>query len=166
MAMGQTPFLYAMRQQLDRIQAIASREQVKLHHIKAHGALYHDTVEQAEIAGWFATAVAEASRCAGHPIAVITMHDGELAAACQSLRIAVIREAYADRGYHHTESGKFRLIPRSSAGALVTDPQAAARQAVGLVETLPVDSVCVHSDTPGAAQVLQAVAKAIKDIKH
>lgn len=158
MKMEKAAFLESMRQQIDQIAKIAAHEGMKLHHIKAHGALYHDTVERTEIAAWFAAAVQDAARRAEHELAIVTMHDGELAAACARWGIRVIREAYADRGYLKTKDGKFRLIPRSSDGALITDPEAAARQAAHLIELMPVDSICVHSDTQGAALVLQAVA--------
>ena len=57
----------------------------------------------------------------------------------------MIAEGFIDRGYRDDGT----LVPRTEPGALITDPAAAAEQAVPLVPS--VDSLCVHSDSPGSA---------------
>ena len=71
-------------------------------------------------------------------------------------------EAFADRGY--TESG--RLVPRSAPGALLTEPGAAAEQAVRLAADGRFGSLCVHGDTPGAARIAAAVRVALAAAGH
>ncbi|HSB86388.1 MAG TPA: LamB/YcsF family protein, partial [Ilumatobacteraceae bacterium] len=61
-------------------------------------------------------------------------------------------EGFADRGY--TAEGT--LVPRSQPGALITDGGAAASQAIELANR-DIASICVHSDTPGAAELAAAV---------
>ena len=61
-----------------------------------------------------------------------------------------VHEGFADREY--TADGL--LVPRTQPGALITDPLRAAAQAVA-------QSVCIHSDTPGATDILDAVAHAL-----
>lgn len=49
---------------------------------------------------------------------------------------------------------------RALPGALITDPQAAAAQALRLAPD--VQTLCVHSDTPGAAAIAAAVRPALQ----
>jgi UPF0271 protein len=49
------------------------------------------------------------------------------------------------------------LLPRGEPGALLLDPRAAAARARALLQGLGVDTICVHGDTPGAADIARAV---------
>jgi UPF0271 protein len=81
----------------------------------------------------------------------------------------VIREFFADRAY----DAQARLVPRSTQGALITDPTEVGRRVRHLLATdtvvaidgtlieLEVDSVCVHGDTPAAAQLARAAREAL-----
>jgi UPF0271 protein len=80
-----------------------------------------------------------------------------------------VAEGFADRGY--TAEGT--LVPRSRPGALVHDPAAVAERAVrmadGVVDTvdgttllMPVESICVHGDTPGAVELARTVRAALE----
>ena len=75
----------------------------------------------------------------------------EHAAAAHGLTFHV--EGFADRGY--TPEGM--LIPRGQPGAMLTDETAAATQAIELADR-GIVSICLHSDTPGAAELAAAVA--------
>jgi len=74
-------------------------------------------------------------------------------------------EGFADRGYL-PEGG---LIPREQPGALIIDADDAASQAVRLLAA-GVDSICVHSDTPGAVETARAVRAALEaagaEVRH
>jgi UPF0271 protein len=54
-------------------------------------------------------------------------------------------------------------VPRGQPGALLTDVGAVAEQAVELL-TWRVESICVHSDTPGAAALAQAARSALEGV--
>jgi UPF0271 protein len=91
--------------------------------------------------------------------------------AVEAAGMRPVAEGFADRGY--TPGG--RLVPRDEPGALVDDPALVAERAVrmagdGVVEAvdgtrllLPVESVCVHGDTPGAVEIARAVRAALAD---
>ena len=83
----------------------------------------------------------------------------EQAAASSGVRF--VHEGFADRGY--TADG--RLVPRSQAGALLTEVDQVVAQALRLVDQ-GVRSICVHSDTPGAATLAGAVRVALVDAGH
>jgi UPF0271 protein len=79
--------------------------------------------------------------------------------------LPVVVEAFADRAYRADGS----LLPRGSAGAVLTDPELVANRVLRLLTEgclpaedgsllrLAPDSVCVHGDTPGAGVILQAI---------
>ncbi|HLC43301.1 MAG TPA: LamB/YcsF family protein, partial [Methylomirabilota bacterium] len=66
------------------------------------------------------------------------------------------------------------LAPRTQRGALITDPERAAAQAVkiaaegrvvsfdGAGVNLAVQTICCHGDTPGAPQIVRAVREALE----
>ncbi len=132
--------------QIVHLTALAKTAGGRVTYVKPHGALYN-TIVRDEVQ---AAAVVEAVKDAGLPLV------GPPGAA--SLRLAraagvpVVLEGFADRGY--TDEGT--LVPRSEPGALLEDPRDAALQAVRLLHE-GVDSICVHSDSPGALDLVRAV---------
>ncbi len=71
--------------------------------------------------------------------------------------IPILREGFADRGY--TDHGT--LIPRDQPGALLSTAEEVGAQAVRLMHE-GVDSICVHSDSPGALDLARAVRAALE----
>ena len=76
-------------------------------------------------------------------------------------------EAFADRGY----TSRGLLLGRDKPGALLS-PAEAAKQAVAISQNklrtargkrIPVnaDTLCVHSDTPGAIKMIRAIRQAL-----
>jgi UPF0271 protein len=76
--------------------------------------------------------------------------------AWRSAGFATAAEGFADRRYEADGT----LRPRSQTRALITDAAEAARQAAELARS--VDTICVHSDTPGAVGIVAAVAAALR----
>jgi len=75
------------------------------------------------------------------------------------LRVAA--EGFADRRYEADGT----LRSRQLAGALITDPAEAAAQAVRLAREGGVETICVHGDTPGAANILEACRRALQSCR-
>jgi UPF0271 protein len=67
-------------------------------------------------------------------------------------------EGFADRRYEADGT----LRSRRLADALITDPDAAAAQAVRLARQGGVQTICVHGDTPGAVNILRACRLALQ----
>jgi 5-oxoprolinase (ATP-hydrolysing) subunit A len=130
----------------------------RVRYVKCHGALYHRTL----VDPIQAAAVAEAvSDYRGRPaLAVLTTVPSALATAAADLGLPVVDEGYADRAY----DGDGVLVPRSEAGAVLHTPDAVAAQALALAGSHR--SLCVHGDTPGAADLAAAVRRALLDAGH
>jgi UPF0271 protein len=70
----------------------------------------------------------------------------------------VAAEGFADRRYEPDGS----LRSRKFADALITEPEAATAQALRLASEGLVQTICVHSDTPGSVEIVAAVARALR----
>jgi UPF0271 protein len=147
--------------QVGALSAIAKAEGATLRHVKPHGALYNMSARRADMAEAIARAVASFDGA----LVVVGLPESELLAAASRLGLSVAAEAFADRSYERDGS----LTPRNVAGALISDPLLAAERAVSMVRdatvvardgstiSLKVDTICVHGDTPGAAELAAAV---------
>ena len=142
----------AVMYQIGALDAFARATGDRVRYVKPHGALYNAMVHHEDQAAAVATAV----RAYEPSMAVLGLPGSAIGAACVRLGLRFVAEGFADRAY--TTQGT--LVPRAQAGALVTDPDAAAAQAVALAES-GVESICVHSDTPGAPEILATVAIAL-----
>ena len=151
----------AIHDQLTELSTIAQRLGVPLVHVKPHGALYHACNTDAEIARAVCRAVLAVD---SHLIMV-----GQASSAClavyRDMGLRAVSEAFADRAYEADGA----LRSRKLHGSLLEDPSAAATQAENIVlrgvvvttanSELPVhaETLCMHSDTPGAASIAKAV---------
>jgi 5-oxoprolinase (ATP-hydrolysing) subunit A len=121
-------------------------------YIKPHGALYHRCQRDAAVADGLAR-VAHA-----HGVGLVGQPDFEIVAAAQRAGVPAYREGFADRLMLPDGS----LAPRTEAGATLNAPLA-ARQAVSLARSGRFDTICVHGDAKGAAQVAEAVRQALRN---
>ena len=147
--------------QVTALADIAAELGAKLTHVKPHGALYNDAVRDRELADIIARVTAEAP---GSP-AFMGMANTELEAAAKHHGLAFLAEAFIDRAYEADGT----LVSRKEPGAVHEDMNVATTQAVRLAEsgqvtarsgdqvTVRADTLCIHGDTPGAAEKARAV---------
>jgi len=152
-------------QQTEALAEQAAQLGLRLAHVKPHGALYNVAARDAGVA----RAIARAVVAVDPALALVGLAGSQLIAAGQAAGLAVLNEAFADRRYQ--PSG--RLVSRETAGALIVDPADAAEQARVLAEGRAVatlgggavriraDTICLHSDTPGALNIARAVHAAL-----
>jgi UPF0271 protein len=113
----------------------------QVRYVKPHGALYHRVLSR----GPQGDAVAAAATSLGLPLLLMP-----------GSAYPAVAEGFADRAYDGD-----RLRPRTELGAVLDDPDEAARQAVALARH-GTRSVCVHGDSPGAVETLRAVRAALE----
>jgi UPF0271 protein len=153
--------------QIAALDGIARAEGGRVSYVKPHGALYHRAGRDPVQAG----AVIAAIRAYDAGLPLLAQPGSVAAVEASAAGLRVVAEAYADRAYH--EDGT--LVSRDQPGAVLTDPDAVARRAVGLVTggTLPAAgggqvrvlarSVCLHGDTPGAVSLARSVRCALEE---
>ena len=161
----------AVRRQIDAIAGIASRLGARVAHVKAHGALYNQAERDPAVARNILFGIQAAT--GGHELVVFAPPDSAMYVEAKAMGMKAAREGFIDRAYEPDGT----LRPRTIAGALVADPAAAAAQALaflrdgGVTTTdgsflkLEVDTLCIHGDTPGVAEIALAVREALRSAK-
>jgi UPF0271 protein len=117
--------------------------------IKLHGAVYH----RCQVDRAAADAVARVAK--RHGAGLVGQPGFEIVAAASRAGIPAYREGFADRRVLPDGS----LAPRHEPGS-VLEPQRAVEQALQLARSGRYDTICVHGDSPGAAQIAAAVRQA------
>ena len=123
-----------------------------LAHVKPHGALYNDAVNDRELADIIARAISATVPGA----AFVGLPNSELQNAAAGHGLFFVGEGFIDRAYQ--EDGQ--LVPRSEPGAVHKSLDLVLPQAVSLVGK--VDTLCIHGDTPGAAEAAAAVRQELE----
>jgi UPF0271 protein len=152
--------------QVGPLERLARAEKVRLHHIKLHGALYHASEADDSLARRYLATVAR-----WWPGAKIYARaGGTVARLAKGLDPEVWEEAFVDRAYQDNGS----LVPRYKPGALLTSVGAVQRRVhtildEGCVVTssgrrlrVQPRSLCLHADTPHAAQLARVVARGLR----
>jgi len=152
---------HSLTEQVATLADIAASLGARLTHVKPHGALYNDAIRDRELADIIARVTAEAP---GSP-AFMGMANTELQAAAKRHGLAFIAEAFVDRAYEPDGT----LVSRTEPGAVHSELSVATSQASGLatrgqvtarngdVIDVRADTLCIHGDTPGAAEAARAV---------
>ena len=124
-------------------------------YVKPHGALYNRVVHDETQAA----AVIDALMAWRTRLPILGLPGSAILRLAAQAGLETIAEGFADRAY--TAEGWLR--PRSEPGAVIADPARVAEQAIGLASAGVVRTLCVHSDTPGAAQLARAVRTALEE---
>jgi UPF0271 protein len=149
--------------QLGALREFARLNGVDLQHFKLHGALYMHAARDEE----FATALISALQIVDPELPVLVMGGSVIDDVARDRGQPVIREFYADR--HYGENGQ--IVFTRNVGALDAEAvaakvlQACEQGTVKTVEgsTVPIDfeSVCIHSDTRGAYDLMRRTREAL-----
>ncbi|MGC4808053.1 LamB/YcsF family protein [Micromonospora sp. DT233] len=153
--------------QLGALDAFCRPLRTRVRYLKPHGALYHAAAADESQAAALVAAVKDFD----DELPLLCAPGSVLAQLATGAGLRVVAEGFADRGYLPTGA----LVPRTADGALVTDPEQVAARAVrmatertvvavdGTVVPCPVDSICLHGDTPGAAASAALVRAALTE---
>ncbi len=152
--------------QVKRLADIASTEAARLNHVKPHGALYNSAVRKPDIAA----AIGRAVRRVDPRLTLVGLAGSRMLESWRDAGLTTAAEAFADRRYESDGS----LRSRTRDNALITRPAEAAEQVLRIVREgivisadgvplqIAAQTVCVHSDTPGALEILLAVREALR----
>jgi 5-oxoprolinase (ATP-hydrolysing) subunit A len=151
--------------QIGSLRAMLRVLEMRLHHVKPHGALYNQMTRDETLC----RAVACGVRNFSATLRLVVLAGSSAATWARDEGCVVVEEAFLDRGY----APDGRLLPRTEPGALLHDPEIVAARAVRIVRDqrleigspdllLEAQTLCVHSDTPGAAKLATAARAALE----
>ena len=155
----------SIRDQIEKLVDIASEHEMELTHVKPHGALYNLAVNNEEISQTIAEAIIDVDSS----YKAVGLAGSKMLTVFDALGLDTISEGYVDRTYEADGT----LRSRKFDDALITNPQKAADQMKEMLNgniiavdgtSVPINisSVCVHSDTPNAVDIAQAVKSQIQ----
>ena len=154
--------------QIGALAAIAATQGMRLSHVKPHGALYNMAARDPELAD----AIARATAAVDRSLLLFGLPGSKSLDAARRHGVRAISEAFADRAYRPDGS----LVPRSEPGAVIDDTQQVVERAVAIARErmvvaangtrvpLDVETICVHGDTRGAAELASRIRKALVDV--
>lgn len=150
--------------QMGSLSLFAKYQDIPIQHVKPHGALYMTLAGDLEFSKKFVEVVQKLDPT----LLIFCMGVSETYKAAQALGIKAVREFYGDR--HYDDSGSIVFTRQPNA----LEPHAVAEKIVeacvnGRVQTvqgnwIPIefDSVCIHSDTPRALELIRATKIALE----
>ena len=165
MNMDANELLDSVRDQIQLLVDIGTNNGVNLSHVKAHGALYNRAVIDEDIAQTIGEAIIQVDPL----LKVMGLAGSKMLSVFDGLGLDTMAEAFADRSYESDGT----LRNRKYDDALITDPDKAALQAKNMVESTVISfegkaiemnaqTICIHSDTPNAVAIAEAVREEIK----
>jgi UPF0271 protein len=165
MNMDANELLDSVRDQIQLLVDIGTNNGVNLSHVKAHGALYNRAVIDEDIAKTIGQAIIQVDPL----LKVMGLAGSKMLSVFDGLGLDTMAEAFADRSYESDGT----LRNRKYDDALITDPNKAALQAKNMVESTVISfegkaiemnaqTICIHSDTPNAVAIAEAVREEIK----
>jgi UPF0271 protein len=156
--------------QIGAAQALARCCGHKITHVKCHGALANVAESDADVA----RAVARAARAADPGLVLLAIARSAQVEAANQAGLRVAHEIFADRAY--TDDG--RLEPRGLPGAVIEDAEEACARVLAMLEEsaiiaksglllpTPIDSICVHGDSPHAVEMARRLRDALDTAGH
>jgi 5-oxoprolinase (ATP-hydrolysing) subunit A len=147
--------------QVSALAGMAAAQGMRLQHVKAHGALYNMACRDRALADAIAKAVASLDRS----LILFGLPSSELLRAGKAAGLPAAAEVFADRAYDPDGS----LTARSKPGSVIADTRQVVERAIVMVRDrrviavdgstieLQADTICLHGDTPGAADHARAV---------
>lgn len=160
MVMTKKAFQDSIQTQLELFEEVVQKVEVPWHHVKAHGALYHEGYENERVSRWLLEVLA------GFEFRYLFCPFNSLIfQLCNQYAIEPLAEGFLDRRYD--EEG--RLVARNIKGAVLESKEAILLQlqgfwfgnevttVVGNRLTIPASTFCLHGDHSGCAEAAQYI---------
>lgn len=158
-----------VRYQLGAALGMAASVGATVRHLKLHGALANMCAEDEALA----RACYQAALSVVPDLTIMVIAATAQERAAKALGCRWVGEIFADRAYNDDAT----LVDRSIPGAVIHDPKVAGQRMVDMVKAqaiitdsgkhieTPIDTICLHGDTPTAVQIAAEVRSALEDAK-
>ena len=148
----------SIEQQLMDFGEVLDAQNCKLHHIKAHGALYNETARNPNLAKVYLNTILPYRNKA----LLYVPYGSVIAEMAHSMDFDIWYEAFADRNYEKD----LKLVSRKHKEAIIEEPKQVLEHVLrmikeskvytldGEIKEIKAHTYCVHGDTPSALEIL------------
>ena len=145
--------------QIGALQAFTKSK--KLQHVKPHGAMYNQAVNDEALA----RAICEATLEVDPEMVLLALAGSRWVSVAEDMGLRVAREIFADRALNPDGT----LVSRSKPGAVIHDTYEVVERSLKMVTegtataitgeeiSVTADSLCLHGDTPGAVDMARSL---------
>ena len=159
---------YSLLDQIERLNSIAKSYGAKLHHIKAHGALYNQMFTDRDLSDFYLDTI----KSFQEECYIYIPYNSEIEKSALEKGYRIMYEAFGDRLYNDNLS----LVSRDNKDALINTPKSVIDQIYniidskkiksinGVYQSIKADTICIHSDTDNAVEILKEINKVFKNI--
>ena len=153
--------------QIGALQAFAKTHNLKLQHVKPHGALNNMASTDYDMA----LAIAEAIKEVDENLIFVALGGSAMYKAAQNIGLRVASEVFADRAYNLDGT----LVSRKIKGAVIEDSNKVKRRVLNMVKNgevktiddeilkVKADTVCVHGDNPSAVKLVKGLVEELEE---
>ncbi len=152
--------------QVALLRTMCKENNISLHHVKPHGALYNMAAKNAVMAN----AIARAIKDIDSRLIVYGLSGSLLISEAEKVGLKTASEVFADRTYQNDGS----LTPRNQTNALITDKQQCVDQVLQMINfhvvtsiysvNVPIkaDTICLHGDGAHAAEFARSIHQQLR----
>lgn len=156
-----------IKYQIGALYGFCKSANIKLNHVKPHGALYNMAAKDYNLS----KAICEAIYEFDEEIILVGLSKSELIRAGEHVGLKCANEVFADRAYE--EDGT--LVSRKKDGAIITNEDEAIDRVIGMIVNekvksisgkyidIKADSICVHGDGIKALEFVKKINKKLKE---
>lgn len=153
--------------QIGALYGFCKSENIKLNHVKPHGALYNMAAKDYNLAKAICESIYEFDK----EIILLGLSGSELIRAGEDTGLKCANEVFADRAYEEDGS----LVSRKKEGAVITDEKEAINRVIDMIVKKQVktingkyidikaDSICVHGDGIKALEFVKKINEKLKE---
>ena len=155
-----------VKEQIIILEEKAKNADIRLNHVKPHGALYNQASKDINIASAIAEAITEVDR----NLIYVGLANSVMQKAAKIKGLRFWAEAFADRAY--TNDGF--LAPRNIEGAVIEDAELCKKRVLKMVTNnkvtsvngneveIKADTICIHGDNEHAIELAQSIYEYLK----
>jgi len=163
MAISPDDLLESLKTQVNALLKILKVENLTLHHIKPHGALYN----LANTDQMYAEIIIKLMEVFDTDIKLYAPYQSLVSKMAKEKGITIVYEAFADRNYNND----LTLVSRSEPKALIEDTNHMCNHVLNMIlndqvktingqeKTIKADTICIHGDHPQAEHHLRILTK-------
>ena len=160
-------FSHSIINQVESLEQIASSYGKEINHIKAHGALYNEMINDSDIADFYLDTVKDYKE----RYSLYVPYNSKIEKLALKKGFNIIYEVFGDRNYNDDLS----LVSRDKENAIINSPDNVIKHLKPIVESNTVktitgnyneikfDTICIHSDTNNSIEILKNINRVFKN---